>query len=95
MVSFSEILQSNSRISSELPTRLVAVYIGATSGIGKLSVKSFAKNVLEPRIYIIGRFQESADRIIAECQSLNSKGEYFFLKSDTSLIKTSMKYVVK
>lgn len=87
MVPFPEILQSNPRISSELRTRLVAVYIGATSSIGELSVKGFAKNVLEPRIYIIGRSQESADRKIAECQSLNPQGEYFFLKPDTNLIK--------
>jgi short-subunit dehydrogenase len=87
MVSYPNILASNARISSELPVHVVAVFIGATSGIGELSVKSFAKNVNQPRIYIVGRSQESADRIIAECKTLNPKGEYFFLKTDASLIK--------
>lgn len=87
MVSYTNILASNARISSKLPARIVAVFVGATSGIGEFSVKSFAKNVLQPRIYIVGRSQESADRIIAECKTLNPQGEYFFLKTDSSLIK--------
>jgi NAD(P)-dependent dehydrogenase (short-subunit alcohol dehydrogenase family) len=87
MVSFSSVQTSNSRVSSILPAHLVAVFVGATSGIGELSLKAFAKDARQPRIYFVGRSQESADRIKAECKALNAEGEYHFIKADTSLIR--------
>lgn len=87
MVSFPSVQASNSRVSSTLPAHLVAVFVGATSGIGEYSVKAFAKDARQPRIYIIGRSEESADRIKVECKALNAEGEYHFIKADTSLIQ--------
>jgi NADP-dependent 3-hydroxy acid dehydrogenase YdfG len=87
MVSLSKIRHSNSLISTNFPSRLVAVFVGATSGIGAITLKTFTNYTLQPRIYIIGRSQESADRIISDCRTLNSSGEYIFIKSDVSLIK--------
>ncbi|TAQ88726.1 hypothetical protein B7494_g2945 [Chlorociboria aeruginascens] len=87
MVTLSAVQSSNSRISSTLPANLVAVFIGGTSGIGEISVKKFAKYTIKPRVYIVGRSQEAADRIIAECRALNSGGEYIFMKADVSLIR--------
>jgi short-subunit dehydrogenase len=87
MVSLSKIQHSNSLISTNLPSRLVAVFVGATSGIGAITLKTFTKYILQPKIYIIGRSQESADRIISDCRTLNSSGEYNFIKSDVSLIQ--------
>jgi short-subunit dehydrogenase len=87
MVSLSKIQHSNSLISTNLPSHLVAVFVGATSGIGAITLKTFTKYTLQPRIYIIGRSQESADRIISDCKTLNSSGEYNFIRSDVSLIQ--------
>ncbi len=88
MVSLTEVQASNCRITSVLPPGLVAVFVGATSGIGETSFKQFAKHACRPRIYFIGRSQQSADRITAECKALNPEGKYIFLKADTSLIHT-------
>ncbi|KAI9757431.1 MAG: hypothetical protein M4579_003447 [Chaenotheca gracillima] len=87
MVSLTEVQASNARIASALPARLVAVFVGATSGIGETSLKQFAKSAREPRVYFVGRSQEAGDRITAECKALNSSGEYTFIKGDTSLIR--------
>lgn len=87
MVPLSQIQQSNSLISINIPSRLVAVFVGATSGIGALTLKTFTKYTLQPRIYIIGRSQQSADHVISDCQTLNPSGEYNFIKSDVSLIR--------
>ena len=87
MVALSEVQSSNARIASTLPTRLVAVFIGGTSGIGEYTLKQFAKHACEPHIYIVGRSQEAADRITAECRKTNADGQYFFLRADTSLIR--------
>lgn len=87
MVALSEVQSSNGRIASTLPARLVAVFIGGTSGIGEYTLKQFAKHAREPRIYIVGRSQEAADRITAECRKTNAEGQYSFIPADTSLIR--------
>jgi NADP-dependent 3-hydroxy acid dehydrogenase YdfG len=86
MVSLSHVQLSNSLISSTLP-RLVAVFVGATSGIGEITLKKFAKYSHQPRAYFVGRSQDAADRIIAECKAINPQGEYIFIKADVSLIR--------
>jgi NADP-dependent 3-hydroxy acid dehydrogenase YdfG len=85
MVSLSNVQLSNSLISSTLPP-LVAVFVGATSGIGEITLKKFAKYSHQPRAYFVGRSQDAADRILAECRAINPHGEYIFIKEDVSLI---------
>lgn len=87
MVSLEQIRASNHLIKSALPAGLVAVFVGATSGIGEISVKTFAKYANEPRVYIVGRSEDAADRILAECTALNPKGTFAFIKADVSLIR--------
>jgi NADP-dependent 3-hydroxy acid dehydrogenase YdfG len=86
MVSLSDVESSNSRIFPTLPP-LVALFVGATSGIGEATLKKFAKYSKQPRAYFIGRSQDAADRIITECKVLNPGGEYIFRRGDVSLIK--------
>jgi NAD(P)-dependent dehydrogenase (short-subunit alcohol dehydrogenase family) len=87
MVSLSTVRQSNALISSTLPAGLVALFVGATSGIGEATLKKFAQYTTRPRAYFIGRSQEAADRIVAECRALNPGGEYIFRKVDVSLLR--------
>ena len=88
MVALTDVQSSNSSIASTLPLGLVAVFVGATSGVGEVSLKQFAKHVRQPRVYFVGRSQEAGDRIGAECKTLNAEGEYVFIKADVSLIRT-------
>ncbi|KAE8376143.1 hypothetical protein BDV26DRAFT_266285 [Aspergillus bertholletiae] len=87
MVSLSSIRASNACVSSVLPPGLVALFVGATSGIGAATLKAFAKYACRPRAYFVGRSQEAADRILAECRALNPEGEYIFISADVSLIR--------
>jgi NADP-dependent 3-hydroxy acid dehydrogenase YdfG len=87
MVSLSTVRSSNALISSTLAPRLVAVFVGATSGIGEATLKELARYSRQPRAYFIGRSQDAADRIEAECKSLNPAGEFIFIKADVSLIR--------
>ncbi|MCJ1398438.1 hypothetical protein MMC11_001636 [Xylographa trunciseda] len=86
MVSLTDVQASNSSISSSLPAGLVAVFVGATSGIGEYTLLQFAKHARQPRVYFVGRSQEAADRITSECKALNPEGQFIFLKADTSLL---------
>ncbi len=88
MVSLLDVQSSNSRIATALPPGLVAVFVGATNGIGETTLKQFAKHARQPRVYFVGRSQEAGDRIAAECKTLNAEGEYIFVKADISLIRT-------
>ncbi|KAI0100630.1 NAD(P)-binding protein [Nemania sp. FL0031] len=87
MVSLSTVRASNSLISSTLPASLVALFVGATSGIGEATLKKFAHYTTNPRVYFVGRSQEAADRIVTECRALNPAGQYIFRKADVSLIR--------
>ena len=87
MVSLDKMRASNAQIATSLPPNLVAVFAGATSGIGETALKQFAKHAVKPKIFILGRGQASGDRIAAELQKLNPEGQYTFLSCDLSLIR--------
>lgn len=77
---------SNAKLTTALPKEMVAVFVGATSGIGEFALKAFAEHAKTPRIYFVGRSQEDATRIISECQKLNASGQYTFIGADVSLL---------
>ncbi|KAI1391657.1 putative short-chain dehydrogenases/reductase [Hypoxylon trugodes] len=87
MVALSKVIASNERIASTLPPSLVAVFVGGTSGVGEYTVKAFAKYASKPKVYLVGRSQESATRIIDECKKLNPGGIFEFIKADVSVLK--------
>ncbi|KAI0145166.1 putative short-chain dehydrogenases/reductase [Xylariaceae sp. FL1272] len=87
MVSLADVIASNQRIASTLPKGLVAVFVGGTSGVGEYTLKAFIRYADQPRVYIVGRSQESADRIINECRTLSPKGQFEFIKADVSALK--------
>ncbi|RTE82149.1 hypothetical protein BHE90_003291 [Fusarium euwallaceae] len=83
MVSLSEVEHSN---SSTLPSNLVAIFAGATAGIGEAALKAFAKHTVKPKIYFIGRSRESGDRLLNELKFINAEGVYEFVQADMSLL---------
>ncbi|KAJ3041374.1 hypothetical protein HDV00_009515 [Rhizophlyctis rosea] len=87
MVCLTQVKTSNAQIRTHLPSSLVAVFVGGTSGVGEYTLKKFVQYAVRPCVYNIGRSQEAADRIIAECKELNPEAEVVFLKADVSLIK--------
>ncbi|KAF5655193.1 hypothetical protein F25303_782 [Fusarium sp. NRRL 25303] len=87
MVSLSQVQQTNASAASKLPAGLVAVFAGATAGIGETGLKAFTKYTTQPKIYYIGRSQEAGDRLQIELKELNPEGEYVFIKKDMSLLK--------
>ncbi|KAL2818738.1 hypothetical protein BDW59DRAFT_181873 [Aspergillus cavernicola] len=86
MPSLAEIIFSNAHFGSTSLGAPVALFAGATSGIGAATLKAFAKHTVKPRAYFVGRSQSAADSIIAECQLLNPEGQYTFIQADISLL---------
>lgn len=87
MVSLSQIQVSNALIASTFPTRIVALFVGGTSGIGEITLKKFAQYAPQPRAYFVGRSHVAAVRVIAECKELNPRGDFIFVEADASLIR--------
>ncbi|OBT68850.1 hypothetical protein VE03_02045 [Pseudogymnoascus sp. 23342-1-I1] len=83
MVGLDLVHASNAQLR-ELGPGLVALFVGATSGIGEYTAKAFVKNALSPRVYIVGRSEPAAERIINECKDLNKDAKVEFLKADVS-----------
>jgi NADP-dependent 3-hydroxy acid dehydrogenase YdfG len=87
MVSLPIVQSSNAQIPKTLPSGLVVVLTGGTSGIGEVTLKLLAKLLVSPKIYIIGRSQSAADRIIGECKELNPDGTFVFIQKSMELMK--------
>ncbi len=86
MVVLSDVTKSNEAIASTFPQGLVAVFVGGTSGIGEYTLKALAAHSTNSRVYLVGRAQDAADRIIKECQELSPSSHFEFIKADISLL---------
>ncbi len=88
MVTLTAVQASNACIPTTVPSGLVAIFVGGTSGIGEYTLKEFARVARKPSIYNIGRSQEASDRIAFECKKLNVNAQYTFIQADVSLIRS-------
>ena len=87
MVSLQIVKQSNAGIAA-LPQGLVAVFIGATSGIGQSALQQFAQHASSPRIYTVARPQTVASHedLLASLRRDNPTGSYNLIPADHSLV---------
>src|SRR3569833_2620674 len=74
MVSLSVVQTSNAALKTSLPAGLVAVFAGATAGIGEACLREFARCTSKPRIYFIGRSPESGSRLMTGRKALSPAG---------------------
>lgn len=87
MVSYTEIKASNTLINDITGPR-VAVFVGGTSGIGKLTIRALVAAGTSVRIYVIGRksSQERTNVFIQELHSLNPKADIIWVEGEVSLL---------
>ncbi|ROV94590.1 hypothetical protein VPNG_09193 [Cytospora leucostoma] len=90
MVDLQTMVSSNSRLSS-VKGPFVALFVGATSGIGLGVLKQFAQNASEPRVYFVARNAAAAAPIADELRKLNPRGKYEIIGKNVSLIKDAGK----
>jgi NAD(P)-dependent dehydrogenase (short-subunit alcohol dehydrogenase family) len=65
----------------------VAVFAGATSGIGLGTLKALAKYANAPRAYMIGRSKAKASHLIDKLKLVNPMATFVFIEGQFSLIK--------
>ena len=87
MVSYTKIKESNALINDATAPR-VAVFIGGTSGIGKLTIRALVATGASVRIYLVGRpsSQERTSAFIEELHALNSRADIIWTEGEISLL---------
>jgi NAD(P)-dependent dehydrogenase (short-subunit alcohol dehydrogenase family) len=94
MVSLQIVQQSNALIST-LPQGLVAVFIGATSGIGQSALEQFAQHASAPRVYSVARpaTVASHENLLASLRQSSPNSAYNLITADISLVSEIDKVV--
>jgi NADP-dependent 3-hydroxy acid dehydrogenase YdfG len=74
---------------SPLYTRTEAkIYlVGGTSGIGESTARAFVRSAVSPRVYLVGRSETRASKIIEDLRALNPDGQISFIKGDVSRLQ--------
>jgi NADP-dependent 3-hydroxy acid dehydrogenase YdfG len=88
MVNIKDVRKSNLAFKlSGHASGLVAVFVGATSGVGMGTLKQFAKYATAPKIYVIGRSKPGATPLLNELKASNLEATFEFIETEISLIK--------
>ncbi|KAH7329585.1 hypothetical protein B0I35DRAFT_420496 [Stachybotrys elegans] len=90
MVSIATIKSSNATaLPASLPNGLVAVFIGATSGIGQSALKQLAVAAKgkSPHFYIVGRSASTSASFVEELRSIDASSTIDFIEKDASLLR--------
>jgi len=87
MVSYKDILASNALINDATAPR-VAVFIGGTSGIGKLTVRALVATGASVRVYLVGRksSEERMHAFIQELHATNPKAGIIWTEGEITLL---------
>ena len=86
MVAIQSIRAFNSTLKSR-PGGTVAVFVGATSGIGLGTLKAFVKNSNAPKVYVIGRSKKRFSSDLSSLSTSNPSANISFIETEISLIK--------
>ena len=86
MVSYKDVKSANSLVKGKAPS--VAVFVGATSGIGSLTLEALVATGDDLKIYLIGRknAQEQMLARIDALQAINPKANIIWTEGEVSLL---------
>jgi NADP-dependent 3-hydroxy acid dehydrogenase YdfG len=88
MVNIKDVRKSNLAFKlSGHTSGLVAVFVGATSGVGMGTLKQFAKYATAPKVYVIDRSTTGATPLLNELKASNPEATFEFIETEISLIK--------
>ena len=85
MTSLDEVKASNNQLTAAT-TPEVAVFVGATSGIGKAALTELISQGFPTRIYIIGRDKSEFQPVLTELRASYQAADLIFLEGQISLM---------
>ncbi|KAI9894028.1 MAG: hypothetical protein M1814_004798 [Vezdaea aestivalis] len=89
MVSYSDVKASNAALPTTYGPGYVAVFTGATSGIGEATLKALASRLKGVKVYIVGRNESSASPLIADLRQRCPDGTFTFIETEIGLLKNA------
>jgi len=84
MVNIKDVRKSIAELEAR-PVGPTALFVGATSGIGKSTLINFAKHVNKGTVYILTR--SNATTFLETLKSINPEGNFKLIQGQTSLVK--------
>lgn len=85
MTSLATLRTSNAQLSgTTLPQ--VAVFVGATAGIGRATLSQYVNKGYPLKAYIVGRNEEEFKPVLSELRASNNAAELIFLEGQISLL---------
>lgn len=85
-VHITTVRNANAALRSQKAGR-VALFVGATNGIGASALLSYILHFDAPRVYIIGRSKTKALPQLAELAVLNPSADISFIEKEISLLQ--------
>ncbi|KAH6898060.1 hypothetical protein B0T10DRAFT_395437 [Thelonectria olida] len=94
MVPFHIVQQSNALLGT-LEPGLVAIFMGATSGIGQHALQHFSRHASSPRIYTVARphAMKPHEELLASLRQENPSGTFSLIPADVSVVSEVDKVV--
>lgn len=86
MTALSSVKQANNKFSKEEHEGCVAVFVGATSGIGAATLERVVQMLNSSTFYILGRSKINFTASLARLQALSSNCKLIFVETDLSLL---------
>ena len=86
MVNIKTIRQSNARFANEQQTGLVAVFAGATSGIGANTLAKMVQELRRSTFYVLGRSAARFASLREKLENLNPSCRIVFIQAEVSLV---------
>ncbi|KAK4179575.1 hypothetical protein QBC36DRAFT_231731 [Triangularia setosa] len=87
MPSLTTVLAQNAALQEDTPPGFVAVFVGATSGIGLATLKVLVRGLSAPRFYVIGRSEPSFAPHLTDLRHSNPHADVVFVEAAISLLK--------
>ncbi|KAF2717071.1 hypothetical protein K431DRAFT_316067 [Polychaeton citri CBS 116435] len=85
MVCYQDVLRHNASLKNNTPG-LVALFMGATNGIGLATLHVLINSVVEPRIYVVGRSKAKFSGELERLQEQNRSAALDLIESEISLL---------
>ena len=87
MVAIKTVWESNAVARATVAPGFVAVFAGATNGIGLSTLKALVRNLNAPKLYVVGRSKYKFSHPLAELARLNPEASIEFVEAQLSLLK--------
>nr|WNS47934.1 FunD [Talaromyces coalescens] len=92
MVALSDVVAHNNCLRQR-PSGLIALFVGATSGIGLSTLRTLAERLPGSRLYVVGRSKERFASELSRLERLNDCTEIIFIEAEIALLKNTNKIV--